>query len=683
MKKYYAALLFGAAIALVSCKKDSGNSGQTDAQPIAPNSFNFATTKEVSIDVKLLTNNNQPLSGVMVNVYSSLTDRSGKSLLSVLSGSDGSIKATLNIPVYIGTLYIDPAYVGLIRNAKAVISGNSIVGVIGGNTGFSGDIVENNDEDSLTVANTVTGTTTGRGNSSTKYDYVPYDYNGRPTNLVSPSDVISSTMLSFINTSLPESKPVPTYHPEYLSASAVNDIDIVKKADVWVTFVSEGAGYYNTLGYYTYPTNNPPATQADIDSIHIIIPNASLAGAGGGMFSGDKVYLGRFNSDVSIGFVLLQDAWNSTNRKVNTAATKFFTHDYLNTTETSTSKQRHAVLMYDDVAQVFLTGFEDQTRTGGSSDEDFNDLIFYTSANPVDAISKQGVALVDKNVDSDGDGVPDATDKFPNDAIRAYINYYPAENTWGTLAFEDLWPSTGDYDLNDMVVGYRYKYIKNAQNSTVEMYGDYALRAVGATFINGLGVQLPVAYSKIKTVTGQKLIANYITKNSNGTEAGQTNAVIIPFDDTRALYPNGGFTNVVQGATYFVSDTAHVYVGFTTPLSVTDLPVGAYNPFLISNQRRGYEVHLVGYKPTEKANKALFGTAQDNSSVTNNRYYLSAQNWPWALSFVEDFDYLSEANNIADGYLNFLNWAQSGGTQNTDWYKNITGYRNSNYIFHK
>ncbi|TKK66691.1 LruC domain-containing protein [Ilyomonas limi] len=687
MKKYYAALLFGSAITLiVSCKKESGSPeiNQPETEKIAPNSFNFSTSKEVAIDIKLLTNDNQPISGVLVNVYSSPAGKDDKSLLSVLSGRDGSVKATVSIPAYLNTLYIDPSYIGLIHNAKAVINGSSIVGVIGGNSGFGGDIVTNDSQEPLTASNITAGRSiTGRGATSTKYDYIPYDVNGRPTNLVSPSDIISSTLLSYINTSLPEAKPVPTYHPDYLNAGAVNDINIVKKADVWVTFVSEGAGYYNTLGYYTYPTNDPPATQADIDSIHIILPNASLSGSGGAMRSGDKVYLGRFNPGISVGFVLLQDAWNANNRKINTNAVKFFTHDNLNTTETNSSMTRHAVLLYDDVNKLFLTGFEDQTRTGDGSDNDFNDLIFYTTSNPVEAISTENVNSIDKPNDKDGDGVTDLNDKFPTDPARAYIQYYPAESIWGTLSFEDLWPSTGDYDLNDMVVGYRYKYIKNAQNNTVEMYGDYAVRAIGATFINGFGVQLPVASSKVKTLTGQKLIANYISSNANGTEAGQTNAVIIPFDDTRALYPSGGFLNVATGALYASADTAHVYIGFTSPLTSTELSAGMYNPFLISNQRRGYEVHLAGCKPTDKADKTLFGTGQDNSSVSNNRYYLSAQNWPWALSFVEDFDYPTETDNISKAYLNFLTWAQSGGTQYADWYANISGYRNSNYIYHK
>ena len=34
-------------------------------------------------------------------------------------------------------------------------------------------------------------------------------------------------------------------------------------------------------------------------------------------------------------------------------------------------------------------------------------------------------------------------------------NYYPSSNGYVTLAFEDLWPAVGDYDLNDLVMFYR------------------------------------------------------------------------------------------------------------------------------------------------------------------------------------------------------------------------------------
>lgn len=81
--------------------------------------------------------------------------------------------------------------------------------------------------------------------------------------------------------------------------------------DVWVTFVTEGAGYLNVLGYYTHPTNKPPDTPAAIDTITIIFPNVSLQGSGGGLRPGNKVNLGRFNAGTTITFALIADGWKN------------------------------------------------------------------------------------------------------------------------------------------------------------------------------------------------------------------------------------------------------------------------------------------------------------------------------------------------------------------------------------
>lgn len=683
MKNYYAAALLATALAVVSCKKEGTATQPPSANSIAPEGFNFSTTKQVSVDIKLLTNDDSPLSGVLVNVFSAPDQAAGSSLATILSAADGSVKATLTIPAYLDTLYIDPAYIGLVRNAKGVISGGSISGVIGGSQGLSGDILASVGRlNGYSAVPSVLSSLTARGKDP-DFDYVPFDKSGRPTNLVSPSDKISSTLLSFINASLPEFTKVPTVHPEYLSSTVANDIRIVKSADLWVTFVSEGAGYFNSLGYYTYPTSTPPTSQEDIKIIKIIFPNASLAGSGGAMVSGDKLYLGRFEPGTSVGFVLLQDGFNENKGKVEEKANKWYTSDFLNEAESKESMKRHAVQLYDDVNKLFLTGFEDLTRSFGGSDEDFNDLVFYTSASLSDAISTANVAPIAKPNDADSDGVKDEYDQFPHDASRAYEEYFPSQAAWGTLAFEDMWPYTGDYDLNDMVLSYRYKYIKNAQNNTVELFADYALRAIGASFLNGFGVQLPVTFDKVSKVEGQLLKSNYISLNANGTEAGQKYAVYIPFDDSRALFKSGGFANVRSQSSHITGDTSRIYVKFTTALTSSELSPGFYNPFLIGNQRRGYEVHLPGQLATSKADTKLFGTQQDKTNIALGKYYLSGDNWPWAINFSEDFAYPLEGSNISLAYPKFLTWAQSGGTLFTDWYSNVSGYRNNAHIYQR
>lgn len=666
---------------LVACKKNDGSDPPNAVAPpdaLAPEGFNFVTSKKVAFELTLLTNNDQPLSGILVNVYSTNPARS--LLFSGFSDATGRVAADLNIPAYLDSLIIDPSYVGLMRDALAVVANNSVKATLGGKAVYSGDILP-----SAGGINGRVGVNTGHQSKiagATVVSYFDtYDNKGRPTNMVQP-DILSSELLSYVNTSLPESRAVPSYHPEYLSNSAVTNLNIVKSADVWITFVHEGAGYLNSLGFYTYPTNAPPQSISDIDSIKIAIPNASLFGSGGGMRAGDKIYLGRFAPGVSIGFVLLQNAWSNASRKVNANAPKYFADDILNN-EKSTFK-RHTVLLYDNKHQLFLTGFEDLQRDNNASDNDFNDLVFYATSNPVDAISNHNVKLVDTPTDTDNDGISDVYDKFPTDPTRALIQHFPTDETWGTLAFEDMWPNAGDYDMNDLVVNYHYTNIANGQNKSVELLADYTVRSVGATLKNGFGVQLPISSDKVSSVTGQRFTANYITTAANGTEAGQSKAVIVPFDDPKALINTSGvFVNVYNGRTYVNSDTARLKITFTAPVAASELGMAPYNPFLIAGQRRGYEIHLPGNKPTDKADLKLFGTQMDRSSVAGNKYYLTSKNWPWALGFLEPFDYPLETSKITSAYTNFQKWTGSAGANHSDWYLNKTGYRIPDLIFKK
>jgi LruC domain-containing protein len=680
MKNQILLVLLAACVITTSCKKGVSDS-PTDPQtppaqetPIAPAGFNFVTSKNVDLDVKLLTNTNEPIGKVLVKI--SRPDN-GSILYSAITDANGSVHATINIPSYLDTLVVDPNYVGLLRNAKAYISNNRINCTIGGVNGYEGNLsgsVSTSEHDGIMSSTTIS-------NSTIYSPMGSWDNNGVPTNKEPALDAISGELLSFINASLPERYDVPTYHPSFIAQNAETDLKVIETGDVWVTFVSEGAGNLNSLGFFTYATNTPPASAAAIDSIHYIFPNASLPGSGGNLTSGTKVKLGHFNAGTSIGFVLLANAWSGSSINVNSS--KYYSYYKLNP-ETDDNLKRHTVLLNDTKHNLLLIGFEDLNRSSSSCDNDFNDLVMYATANPVTAISTSNVQNIEVPVDTDGDGVLNSIDQFPYDATRAYINYYPAKNTRGTLSFEDLWPGTGDYDMNDLVVGYYYSFINNASNKTVEMYADYNIKGVGAYFNNGFGVQLPFSPSIVSTVTGQRLIGNYIHSGSNGTEAGQSKTVIIPFDDYRALFNNQALSvNIQNGTPYVTSDTAHVYIKFTSPISSTTLGSGPYNPFLISNGRRGYEVHLPGNAATDLADKNLFGTEYDRTSPSGNKYFLSQLNWPWALNFTEQFDYPTEGHAINSAYNHFLEWAASGGALYTGWYKNVSGNRNASLIYTK
>jgi hypothetical protein len=266
---------------------------------------------------------------------------------------------------------------------------------------------------------------------------------------LNPRDVLSSSYLADINATLPEQRPVPVYNPEYLSNTVERNLKITALSDVWITFVHEGAGDQNSLFYYAYNKNTPPATPNDIDSLIAVFPNVSFSGSGGGMTSGDKVKIGRFGADTVIGFAISSNGYKVTT--INKTQL-YFSDKSLNTIETNPAKREHSVLFFDNTSNRFLFGFEDLPRETG--DNDFNDAIFFAKANPVTAISQENVLPMKPAVDADNDGVNDVDDEYPTDPNKAFNNYYPSKTGSASVAFEDQWPSKGDYDLNDLVVDY-------------------------------------------------------------------------------------------------------------------------------------------------------------------------------------------------------------------------------------
>jgi LruC domain-containing protein len=293
-------------------------------------------------------------------------------------------------------------------------------------------------------------------------------------------------------------------------------------------------------------------------------------------------------------------------------------------------------------------------------------------------------------VDTDSDGVQDSDDAYPNDILRAYNNYYPEKGN-GTLMFEDLWPTLGDYDFNDLVVGYRFNRVTNSDNNIVEIKYEVTPRAIGASYNNGFGFMLNnITSDKIYSVEGLKNGAEWLNNSSNGTEADQKTATIIVFTNANAIMGNPGGTsgvNVDPKGDY----TKPTTISFSVKLmdesgkapngvvSLKEFTPADFNPFIVINQERGNELHLPGYAPSEKVNTKIFGTEQDNSKEGN--YYKSKSNLPWGLNVPEEIPYAIEKTDFIKAYLNFAEWAQTNGKNYSDWYENKEKYRNYEVIY--
>lgn len=637
--------------------------------------FGFATVSNARISLKFQDSEGSPFKGIRLKL---IRPSDQEVILTGVTDVEGSFITSLALPSAMDQVIVEASYIGIPNRILVPVKNGEIrldfLGAVDPDQVISYDI------DPSPIVNNAGA----RVSSTIPIEYAAkYNSSGVPANLESKLDYISASLLEYINASLPESLPVPTYHPSFLADGKKTTLDVIELADVWLTFVHEGAGWRNSIGYYVYPTNKPPKSIADIKKVTILFPNASLIGSGGGLKSGHKVKIGRFDAGVTIGLVLFSNGWDGD--RVNDYHYPVFADKNLNP-ESDKSLRQHNVLLWDAENKLFLLGFEDVRRDNipFHSDQDFNDAILFVTSNPVKAISTDNVSPVDKpgTLDRDGDGINDNLDEYPDDPSKAYNSYYPSVNGYGSFAFEDNWPEMGDYDFNDLVVDYRYKQIMNSKNEVVELHPKFKFRAAGAGLRNGFGISLDSESASIKSITGIKANPAIIKIQSNGTEANQNKAVIIVTENVHQLFGTSGFINSQPGEKSYAPVELDLEIILTKPLKQQNLGLAPFNPFLIVGQDRSREVHLPGYTPTSLADESLFGTGDDaGKKGKSNSYYKSKSALPWAINLPESFAYPVEKADIRSAHLKFDNWAQSGGYSFMDWYRPQSSYREEGKIF--
>jgi LruC domain-containing protein len=256
--------------------------------------------------------------------------------------------------------------------------------------------------------------------------------------------------------------------------------------------------------------------------------------------------------------------------------------------------------------------------------------------------------------------------------------FFPSETGWGTYAFEDQWPTKGDYDLNDFVTAFRVSFYANSSNLITELHFDYQIMAVGATYNIAAGFQLNnVPASNVTLVTGQLMggATTPFNVSSNGSENGVTTAVIPLFNNTKTVATYTGFLNTERGS-YTSTEQKKVVVKFNTPVNQSSLSMESFNFFIVVNQR-GREIHLPGSPATSKFDSNLAA----GTGLHPTDKFKDANGMMWGLMFPEYFSYPLERKSIIDAYTHFATWATSGGAQYNDWFMNKEGYRKDELIY--
>ena len=260
--------------------------------------------------------------------------------------------------------------------------------------------------------------------------------------------------------------------------------------------------------------------------------------------------------------------------------------------------------------------------------------------------------------------------------------FYPSEKGWSTLAYEDNWPSIGDYDFNDLVIHYRTAVsTKGGAVRRIRVMGQLA--AVGASYHNGFAIHLPGILRSQIDESRVRFKINSEIQSTSPLETGRSEAVLIAFQDAwNYVTPGEGckYHRTESGCGSSIQLDFSIRVPFFDTIPVDQMPATPFDPFMFatpgkphnpalgSAPGRSLEIHLKNNAPTSAFNVDFFGKRDDRSDTLQGQYFLSEKGMPWVLHIANKWSYPVEYMDVIYAYPKFQNYINSSGGLDGDWY---------------
>ena len=250
--------------------------------------------------------------------------------------------------------------------------------------------------------------------------------------------------------------------------------------------------------------------------------------------------------------------------------------------------------------------------------------------------------------------------------------YIWQQDSYGILGFEDLFPSKGDYDMNDVAMTYHRAAYYDETWSVVMLEDEFTFINNGAKYKNAFGYDLfgDKSYFGSFNFTRSDIKSIEVTStykcDGQGLDTDLQRPVVMLLDNSQ---------KVPVGTTFKVKTILNKPIDMFTYGTLNY----QFNPFIVINgykEQGRNEVHPTHFTPTEKMNNALFGTKDDRSDPANGLYYVgNKSNWhPFAINIlatsdeVAKFKVPTEYKSIEECYPQFKSWYESNGANNKDWY---------------
>lgn len=239
----------------------------------------------------------------------------------------------------------------------------------------------------------------------------------------------------------------------------------------------------------------------------------------------------------------------------------------------------------------------------------------------------------------------------------------PAANQYNVVAYEDLFPTRGDYDFNDAVIAYSYALGVNASGEVQEIRGTALLIARGSKYSHDWSLMIPVPGLSPNGVDSSDCAVQRSADQQSPGLVANSGCVI-------SVY---GSTSAARGIAWkaFV-DTVELFPYTDLAGTSKDVPLNTpSNPAvnILLGPKATMTIQLQSPLPT----LSEFGTDDPRLYVRNTNQTIllttvDSQNFPFAMIMPKQWKWPIELTKIGDAYPSFLDYVSSGGVNAVDWY---------------
>ncbi len=240
--------------------------------------------------------------------------------------------------------------------------------------------------------------------------------------------------------------------------------------------------------------------------------------------------------------------------------------------------------------------------------------------------------------------------------------YLPSSSGYFIASYEDLFPLKGDYDFNDLVVAYQVALGSGSNEGVSKIRGSGYLIARGAAYDHDwyLRIGLPAWASGSGTTrfyesNSDRLVAGF---PASVTVRGDVNLLLAEhiadhFSDGESTYVNTFEAQTVQEGPRF-----EFSLDLDVPVPAEEISAAPFDPFIYVHET-GYEVHLADQAPV---------LAHSRNTLDGATTFRDTANFPFAMIVPDDFAPPLAAVDIGLAYPTFLDYVQSMGDVEQDWY---------------